>query len=72
MLAFRDQIVCTMVRVSNGPENEVDLIHELGSAEGKVQPGAGVEYDDAAVWVTGAWVVEWHPRQARPRVGRET
>lgn len=72
MLALRDRIVCTVVRVGDGPENEIDLIHELGPPEGKVQASARVEYDDAAVRVTGAWVIDWHPRQAKPRLGRET
>jgi hypothetical protein len=36
MLAPRDRIVCTVVRVGDNPENEAELVHELGPAKGKV------------------------------------
>jgi hypothetical protein len=69
MLSARDRIVRTVVRVGNGPEDELGLAHELRAAEGKVQKRARVEDDDAAIGVTGAWVVERHPKDATRCLG---
>jgi hypothetical protein len=64
MLSARDRIVRTVVRVGNGPEDELGLAHELRAAEGKVQKRARVEDDDATIGITGAWRIERHPMEA--------
>jgi len=72
MLSSRDRIVCSVVRVGDDPKDQLDRVQQLGPAEREVQPCAHVEHDDAAVRVTGAWVVERHPKDPTHGLGRNS
>jgi hypothetical protein len=60
VLASRETIVEAMVGVGDGAEDEIDLVHQLGASQGEVKAGAGVEYDEAAIWVSCAGVICGH------------
>lgn len=60
MLAAGNCILDAMIGVSDGAEDEVNLVHELGAAKRKVLAGAGVEYNEAAVRVGRAGSVRRH------------
>ncbi len=65
VLAAGNCILDAMIGVSDGAENEVNLVHELGAAERKVLMGAGVEHDEAAVRVGRAGSVRRHAPKLR-------
>lgn len=61
VLTARDAIGRTVVWMGNGPKDEIDLVHEVGSAECEMQTCAGVEHDKPAVRICCAGVVLNHP-----------
>jgi hypothetical protein len=69
MLSPSDWIVCMVVRVGDGSKDEINLVHELRPAEGKMQPRSRVEDDDSAIGIMGAWVGKRHPTDAMQRFG---
>jgi len=65
VLAAGDCVLDAMIGVGDRPEDDVNLVHELGAAKRKVLAGAGVEYDEAAVRVGRAGSVRRHGPKLR-------
>ncbi|MGH2904919.1 MAG: hypothetical protein ACRDK7_15255 [Solirubrobacteraceae bacterium] len=70
VLATRNTIIDAVIRMGHGAEDQVDLVHELGPAERKMKPRAGVEHNDTPIWIEGAGVIKCHPEQHTRRLGR--
>jgi hypothetical protein len=65
VLTARKRVECSMIGVGYGPEDEVNLVHEVGPAECQMQARAGVEDYVTAFGVSCARVVMCHPRKLR-------
>jgi len=66
MLTAREQVGSAVVWVGYRPEDQVNLLHQLGPTECQMQARASVEDYAAAFGVPGAWMVVCHTRKLRP------
>jgi hypothetical protein len=65
VLAAGYRVGRAVIGVGYGPEDEVDLVHEVGPAEGQMEARARVEDYAAAFGVRRARVVVRHIRKLR-------
>ncbi len=65
VLAAGERVGCAVIGVGYGPEDEVDLVHEVGPAEGQMEARTGVEDYAAAFGIGCARVVVRHIRKLR-------
>jgi hypothetical protein len=60
VLTARKRVWSPVVGMGHSAEDQLDLIHEIRSAERKVQTCAGIEDDEATIWVPRALVLVGH------------
>jgi hypothetical protein len=61
MLAARNCVVRTLVRMGDRSEDKVSLVHEVRPTEREMKARTGVKYDHTTVGVSGAGMVLSHP-----------
>jgi hypothetical protein len=59
------RIVLAMIGIPDYPEHQLNLVHELRTAEGQVQSRPGVEDDFPTVGIEYGWSRPMHRRDAR-------
>jgi hypothetical protein len=60
VLASRGAVIDTVVGTGDHAEDEIDLVHQLGTSQGQMKASPGVEYDETTLGISDAGVICGH------------